>query len=187
MLCVLLSAGCARSPAAGAPLARLPGVPAQLNGWRMVSSGTMQGAPPTDTIYRFVDSTSQRISVIRYPVPPDIRALADTSQWVDVEGRKFERVQELLVQRGSLQSSRVAYMRTVPLQVGSRTVQEFAAAMVVRIRGKSFVDLEYLYLVGDTFLKIRATVPEESERKDIPAFARDLVRRFVTPPTQSGS
>ncbi|MGH7638687.1 MAG: hypothetical protein ACREOK_13650 [Gemmatimonadaceae bacterium] len=139
----------------------------------------MRGAPATDTIYRFVDSTSQRISVIRYPVPPDIRAIADTSKWVDVEGRKFEQVQELLVQRGTLQSSRVAYMRTVPLQLGGREVHEFAATMVVRIRDKSFVDLEYLYLVGDTFLKIRATVPEESERNDIPAFARDLVRRLA--------
>lgn len=147
----------------------------------------MQGAPPTDTIYRFVDSTSQRISVIRYPVPPDIRATADTSKWVDIEGRKFERIQEILVQRGRLQASRVAYMRTVPLQLGNREVQEFAAAMVVRIRDTSFVDLEYLYLVGDKFLKFRATVPEGPDRNDIPAFARDLVRLLVTPTSQSGS
>lgn len=174
-------AGCALSGAPDPEIAVVrPAMPAQLGPFRLVSRDTLRGAA-TDSIYRYTDSTSRvRVSVIRYDVPPDVRVGTDTARWLEGEGRKFEAIQPLLVERGVLEGYEVAFAKLGALRFGADSVSEFATAVAVRMRGKPFADLQYLYVIDGRFLKIRATVPpDNAARSEVPIFARELARRLI--------
>src|SRR4051812_42358708 len=63
-------------------------IPVRVGRFRLISSRPVTDLP-TDTIYRFSDSSSTGISVFRYAIPPDVRVGTDSSAWLDKEGAKF--------------------------------------------------------------------------------------------------
>jgi hypothetical protein len=69
----------------------------------------------------------------------------------------------------------VAFSDPDSVQVDGRVLHGHATAAVTKKAGRVSVELQYLYLLGDTFVKVRGTVPADNwEKTDVPNFARQL-------------
>jgi hypothetical protein len=125
--------------------------------------------------YRFTNGSRTRVTVFVYPVPADVRVSESPQDWVTREGEKFPQTFPMGVERGWYEDYRLAFARPDPLTVDTLVIPGYVVAAATRARGEVRVELEYLYLVRDTFTKVRATVPEQGwERTDVPVFAKDL-------------
>jgi hypothetical protein len=174
----------ASAPAAAAPpaAALMPAkdaaMPEQVGSYRLTERAAVSGFP-MDSLYRFRDSSRINLSVIRYAGTDQPRLAAD-SQTVAAEGAKFAAVQQLLVERGAIQSFEVAFAGTSMISLGGVRIPEHATAVAVRSRGRVGVELQYLYVVGGKFLKVRASLPEDGwQSSDVPRFAREVARQLL--------
>ena len=184
VLCVVVAA-CGKQPASSAPtpiaqsVATPVGIPASVGRFRLVETRPVNGLP-TDTIYRFTDSTKINISVIRYAVPADVKIGSDSSVWLEREGAKFAAIQPILRQRDVIQAFEIKLQKTASVQLGSVPVAEHLSVVQTRARYGVFNELEYLYVIGGRFLKVRISEPETGATKsDSPMFARELARQVL--------
>ena len=101
---------------------------------------------------------------------------ADPQKRTVREGEKFKAVQDILMSRGQVAAHLLAFSDTTRFAVGDSTILEHAVAMSTRYpNGSITVEMQYLYLIGGKFVKVRATVPEKGwEQTQVPQFAREL-------------
>lgn len=173
------------TPIPGVVAARLSGnlyarIPAELGAFKLTERTAINGIP-TDSLYRFRDSTRTNVSVIIYNVSPDAMQGADPQQWTSREGEKFRAVQAAQRERGKIADYVVAFSDTARLSVGSGSILEHSIASPTRFpNGNIAVEMQYLYLIDGKFVKVRATVPEQGwQRTGVPSFARALARRMA--------
>lgn len=131
---------------------------------------------PSDTLWRYADGRAQ-ISVIRYPIGPNVKVGADTAQWLEREGGAFLAVMPILQRRGEIESYSV---RLAQVQPGPNPPALEHLGIVLNVaRGKRTIETQYLYVIGGRFLKIRVTEPDDSAASPVQAFARTLAKRIA--------
>lgn len=186
---VSLLAIAACSPRAGAPPSPRPAaaadgpslrMPARVGDFELTERAAVEGLP-SDSVFRFSDGSATRLSVITYDVGEDVKVEPDSQKWTAAEGEKFRVVQEVRQSRGQIAAYVVAFSDTARVSAGDRALLEHAAGVPVRSRsGTVSVELQYLYLIGGKFVKVRATVPEPGwQQTTVPAFARELARHLA--------
>lgn len=194
VLVVLMSVvGCASSPTSAAPAGQQPSavssapsgnlyarVPAQVGAFRLTERAAVTGAS-TDSLYRFRDSSRTNLTVFIYDIAPDVRVEADSQKWTAREGGKFKEIQDIRVARGQIAAYVLAFSDTTRISVGEHNLLEHRTATPVRFpSGAVAVDMQFLYLVGGKFVKVRATIPEQGwEQTPVPSFARELALRLA--------
>jgi hypothetical protein len=171
----------ARPVPQSAGLARAVRMPDSVGTYRLVLTAPLNGAP-TDTIHRFVADGRTHISVIRYPVRNDVRVGADSVTWLEREGAKFVAVQQLLVQRGVIQSYEVKLSKRSSVPIGTDSLATYVSIIQTRRREGVLNEIEYLYVIGGKFLKIRASEIEAAQGNSLaPQFAGQLLRLLLLP------
>ena len=168
-------------PAAAAALSLYRYIPAQIGAFRLTQRAVVGGLP-TDSLFRYRDGSPTILTVIIYDVPGAIRVDADSQQWTRREGEKFRQIQDIQVQRGRIGAYEVAFSDTARFRVGPASLVEHSIATPVRYpNGVIAVDMQYLYLIGGKFVKVRATIPGNGwEQTRVPAFARELATRLAS-------
>ena len=177
------AAGPSRAPAVtAAPGSGLYGrIPAEIGAFKLTERAAI-GSEPTDSLFRFSDGSRTILTVFVYDVDADVKSDPDPQKWTAVEGEKFEAVQDIRVSRGAISSYAVAFSDTTRFAVGTQKILEHAISIPVRFpNGSVAVDLQYLYLIGGKFVKVRATIPEMGwQQTKVPSFARDLAHRLAS-------
>ncbi len=190
-LAAIASAGACARPST-APVAPISGVapaptgnlyariPAELGAFKLTERTAINGIP-TDSLYRFRDSTRTNVSVIIYNVSPDAMQGADSQQWTPREGEKFKAVQAARREQGKVADYVLAFSDTARFSVGPTSILEHSIAAPTRFpNGSIAVELQYLYLIGGKFVKVRATIPEPGwQQTRVPSFARALARHIA--------
>jgi hypothetical protein len=184
-LAVFASAiGCASAPAPAVPPAPAVNlyarIPSEIGAFKLTERGIVRGLP-TDSLFRFSDGSRTILTVIIYDVAADVKVDADSQKWTPREGEKFKLVQAIRRDRGQLSDFTLAFSDTTRFAVGARHVLEHAIAMPTRYpSGMITVEMQYLYLIGGKFLKVRATIPQQGwEETKVPSFARELAIRMA--------
>ncbi|CAN5892232.1 hypothetical protein BH11GEM2_BH11GEM2_00960 [soil metagenome] len=136
---------------------------------------------PTDSLFRFRDSSKTNLSVIIYDIPADVRVDSDSQKWTLREGEKFKAVQDVLKSRGQIAAYTLAFSDTIRFTVDARGILEHSIAGSVRFpNGAIAVELQYLYLIGGKFVKVRGTIPAQGwQQTRAPSFARELAVRMA--------
>lgn len=152
-------------------------IPSQVGHYRLTRVEAVKYLP-ADTLYRFTDGSASILTVIRYSIPEDVKIDADSQVWTTREGEKFERIQQVLLGRGSIESYRTFLSHAQSVELADTRLMEHATVLATRRQGTSTMDFQYLYLVGGRFLKVRGTFfGEQWQTSEFPAFARELARR----------
>ncbi|MEX1186227.1 MAG: hypothetical protein WEA80_06530 [Gemmatimonadaceae bacterium] len=170
-----------RSSVSPAPIANVHArVPAQVGEFKLTERAAVGGAP-ADSLYRFRDSSRTNLTVFIYEIAADVRVEADSQQWTAREGGKFKEIQDIRVARGQIAEYVLAFSDTTRIAVGEHNILEHRMATPVRFpSGAVAVDMQFLYLVGGKFIKVRATIPEQGwEQTRVPSFARELALRLA--------
>lgn len=151
-----------------------PVMPDSLRSFRLVGRRILGG---TDSVWRYTDGRAQ-VSVIRYAIDPDVKVGADSVAWLEREGEKFLRVQEILRAQGQIDRFEV---RVAKVDVGPKPPgHEYVAVVSNTSRGTQTVEIQYLYLIGGRWLKVRVTEPEDgATASGAPQFARTLAQRVA--------
>lgn len=132
---------------------------------------------PRDSIYRYRDSSTAFVSLIRYAVTPDVRFDADSQAWTLREGDKFPEVQQVLLEAGRQDSNNLLVADSSQIDVGGRAISESMYAMAVTRMRVPTVEVQYLYLIGDRFLKVRGSFQSDQwDRSDIAEWAQASAR-----------
>ena len=175
-----LSPSPAQSAAAPAP-SLYAHIPAEIGDFKLTERSVVRGLP-TDSLFRYRDSSRSILTVIIYDVPAEVRVDADSQQWTYREGERFKLIQDIQRQRGRLRDYELAFSDTLRLQVGAQSfVQHAIATRGTYASGAKAVDMQYLYLIGGKFVKVRATIPgQEWQQTQIPTFARELAVRLAS-------
>jgi hypothetical protein len=155
-------------------------VPDRVGDFALTERTAIAGSP-NDSAFRFSDGSATRLSVIQYDVDEDVKIGPDSQKWIVGEGEKFQAVQEIRRNRGQIASYVVVFTDTTRLSVGDRERLEHSTGVSVRLRNDAVVvELQYLYLIGGKFVKVRATVPEQGwQQTEVPTFARELARHLA--------
>lgn len=185
--------GCASSPTSASPAGARPSavspaptasvyarVPAQVGEFRLTERASVSGAPG-DSLFRFRDSSRTNLTVFIYEIGADVRVEADSQLWTAREGGKFKEIQDIRVARGQIAEYVLAVSDTSRIGIGRYDILEHWMATPVRFpSGAIAVDMQFLYLVGGKFIKVRATIPEQGwEQTRVPSFARELALRLA--------
>ena len=150
-------------------------VPTRVGRYSLNPPDATAGAASGDTPYRFSDGSQTRVTVFVYAVPADVRQGDEPQTWVTAEGAKFVQVLGIGVERGWYDDFRVAYSDPQPVVRDTLSIPGYEVAAATRSRGRVSLELEYLYFVHGSFVKVRATVPERgSTETDVPRFAEQL-------------
>ena len=179
----LFAAACSSGGAApaSAPVPAPSGeVPRQIGRFALVQRSPLT-APGTGTIYRFRDSTAINLSAIVYDLTDEEVARNSTaSARVKAEGEKFLEILPIQVRRGVYDTYHVLLVRPDSVVIGRVTAPGVIATASVEQRGQTGYELQYLYLIDRTFVKIRASVPASAwPRTDLDSFATELVMALV--------
>ena len=158
-------------------------IPSEVEGFKLTAREAVTGAP-TDSLFRFRDSSATNLTVFVYDVDANVKVDADSQKWTPREGEKFKAVQEIQRSRGRIAAFSVAFSDTTRFAAGERSILEHSIAIPVRFpNGAVAVEFEYLYLIEGKFVKVRATVPQEGWQKThVPVFARALATRMARAP-----
>jgi hypothetical protein len=156
------------------------GIPSEIGAFKLTERTAVRGLA-TDSIFRYRDGSRTILSVIIYNVPDGVRVDADSQKWTAREGDKFKRVQDLYVSRGQLAAYTVAFSDTTRFPAAGHNILEHSIATPVRFpNGAIAVELQYLYLIGGKFIKVRATIPQAGwEQTNVPSFARETAQSIV--------
>ena len=164
----------AQSASRPTPQSRFPDT---LDGFRFTASDSIPQRDGGGWLYRYSGRSGEYVTVFLYPIPDDVKATPDSSQWVLMEGRKLAQVMPIQVQRGRYDAYEVAFEDRQPVVTGRDTIPGFVAGIATRTRGVIHLEMEYVYLVHGWFLKVRATMPEKDwQQTRIALFAQDFVR-----------
>jgi hypothetical protein len=157
-------------------------IPAQIGAFKLTERAAVRGAP-ADSLFRYKDGSPANLSVFIYDADADRQNDADPQLRTAREGEKFKAVQDILMSRGQIAAHRVAFSDTTRLTVGTGTLLEHAIGLGTRHpNGAITVELQYLYLIGGKFVKVRATIPEKGwEQANVPQFARELALHMAGP------
>lgn len=169
------------SEATSGPAANLSArIPAEIGAFRLTERTAVRGAP-TDSLFRFSDGSRTILSVIIYDVGADVKVDTDSQKWTAREGEKFKEIQDIRVKRGQLAAYVLSFSDTTRFAVGDRSMLEHAIGTPIRLpNGAIAVDLQYIYLIGGKFVKVRATVPEPGwQQSEVTSFPRELARRMA--------
>jgi hypothetical protein len=193
---IVFAFGCASAPGKSAPVASRPAavppsapavnlsarIPAQIGTFKLTERAAVRGAP-ADSLFRYKDGSPTNLSVFIYDADADSQNDADPQLRTVREGEKFKAVQDILMSRGQIAAHRVAFSDTTRLTVGTGTLLEHAIGLGTRHpNGAITVELQYLYLIGGKFVKVRATIPEKGwEQANVPQFARELALHMAGP------
>lgn len=170
-------------PAASHPAAaerRFAGVPDRVGDFALTERSAIEGLSG-DSLFRFSDGSTTNLSVIVYDVSDDVKVDPDPQKWTAVEGEKFGAVQEVRRRRGQIADYVVSFSDTARVPVAGGTLLEHSVGVPVRSpAGAISVELQYLYLIGGKFVKVRATIPEQGwQQSNAPTFARELARHLA--------
>lgn len=156
------------------PASTGPVMPDSLLNYRLVGRRILGGR---DSLWRYTDGRAQ-VSVIRYVIDQDVQVGTDSVAWLEREGQKFLRVQAILREQGRIDRFEV---RMSKLEQGPKPPEHEHIAVVTNTsRGKQTVEMQYLYLVGGRWLKVRVTEPDDgATSSSAPLFARSLARRVA--------
>src|SRR5688572_21370477 len=151
-------------------------IPSQIGAFKLTERASVRGLP-ADSIFRFSDGSKTYVSVIVYDVTTD-GGDNDTQKWVALEGEKFREAQDVRRKQGLIAAYVMGYSDTTRFMVGSRNLLEHKIAMPTRYpNGSITVEMQYLYLIDDKFVKVRGTIPEQGwQETRVPVFARELAR-----------
>lgn len=154
-------------------------IPSQIGAFKLTERSSVRGLP-ADSIFRFSDGSKTYLSVIVYGVTTD-GGDNDTQKWVALEGEKFKEAQDIRQKRGQISAYVMGYSDTTRFMVGSRNLLEHTIAMPTRYpNGSITVEMQYLYLIDNKFVKVRGTIPEHGwQQTGVPSFARELARRMA--------
>jgi hypothetical protein len=193
---IVFAFGCASAPGKSAPVASRPAavppsapavnlsarIPAQIGTFKLTERAAVRGAP-ADSLFRYKDGSPTNLSVFIYDADADSQNDADPQLRTVREGEKFKAVQDILMSHGQIVAHQLAFSDTTRLRVGASTILEHAVAMPTRYpNGSITVEMQYLYLIGGKFVKVRATVPEKGwEQAHVPQFARELALHMAGP------
>lgn len=177
------SAGSAPAPSvvvtAAADSAGGLALPTVIGEWRLVDAEAVRG-DGAGGLYRFSDGSSARVSVIVYPVPHDVLVESTPDARVQREGRKFQQALELLARRGTYEGIAMAYADSDSVVARGVPVPGYSAAAAAMRGGRTTVELQYIYIIGSRFLKVRATLPERGwQDSTVPRFAEELARTLA--------
>jgi hypothetical protein len=158
---IALLVGCASAPSpAPAPvLANVYArIPSELAGFKLTERSTVRGMP-SDSLFRFRDTTQVRLTVIVYNVPADARdANLDLSTMR--EGENFRTVQAAQKARGVISDYTEPVSDTTRIPAGKGRI--FVHFVVVPTRWPNAtvtVETQHLYVIAGKFVKVRATIP----------------------------
>ena len=154
-------------------------IPSQVGAFKLTERTTVRGMP-ADSIFRFSDGSKTYLSVIVYDVTTD-GGDNETQKWVAIEGERFREAQDIRQKRGQIAAYVMAYSDTTRFMVGSRNLLEHHIAMPTRYpNGAITVEMQFLYLIDNKFVKVRGTIPEQGwQQTRVPSFARELARRMA--------
>jgi hypothetical protein len=175
----LLAAACSSGAAApaSAPSPTPAGeVPRQIGQFALVQRAPLS-APAVGTIYRFRDSTAINLSVITYDLSSDDATRNATAPArVKAESELFLQILAIQMRRGVYDTYHVLLVRPDSVVVGRVVTPGMIATASVEERGRAGYELQYLYLINRTFVKIRVSVPGTLwPRPDLDGFATELV------------
>ena len=157
-------------------------MPKQIGAFRMIERHEMQPSG-TGTMHRFRDSTAVNLSVILYDATSrrDERG-ADPRALVENEGRLFAEVLEIQLRRRVYRSYAPIVARYDSVVVGQGIVPGFfVAASAIHPGGRKSYEVQYMFLIGDMFVKVRVTIPEENwPRPDLESFVNSLVTTLAS-------
>jgi hypothetical protein len=149
------------------------------------------GTTPVDSIYRFSDGSPALVSAFRYDLPSDARKRGEAVAWTQRQGALFKEAQSIFLARREIDAFRVAFDTSQFVAVPADSVFEHSIAIAVRRRGVAYMEVQYVYLVCDGFLKLRGTFASEAwPRSEFPAFAREVMRiarRSAVPSRANGA
>jgi hypothetical protein len=112
--------------------------------------------------------------VFLYPAD-SAAAVREPQQVVEQEGQLFLESLPIGVQRGWYDSYSIAFSEPDSLDVDGRLLVGRSTAAATKGAGRITVQLQYLYLLGTRFVKVRASVPAEGwQNTDVPRFAHEL-------------
>lgn len=154
-------------------------IPEEARGYRLTAVEPVRGAP-AESLYRFAppDTSETRVTVFVYDVPADVRGNDSRQEWANREGKKFQTVLDIQFVRGVYTDMRVAFATPDTITSGTAAVPGFMTVAAVAMRGRKYVEWEFVMLVSDQFLKVRATTPAEKwSVSDVRLFAGELVTR----------
>ena len=191
---IVFAFGCASAPAKPPAVASQPAavppsapavnlfarIPAQIGAFKLTQRAAVSGAP-ADSLFRYKDGSPTNLTVFIYDADADGHPDLDAPTRTAREGEKFKAVQDILMSRGQISAHQMAFSDTTRVTVGQSTILEHAVAMPTRYPdGAITVEMQYLYLIGGKFLKVRATVPEKGwQETQVPQFARELALRMA--------
>lgn len=157
--------------------------PADVRGFRLSSAEQLPGTP-VESVYRYAPPTPSRarVSAFRYVVPDSVLGTLTRQEWADRESRSFGTVMAIMKQRGQYDTVEVAMMEPGPVVRDGMTVPGSFAVAGVRQRGVALFEFQFVYGVGDRFLKVRATMPAaELQTSGIREFAEELAWQVGAP------
>ena len=171
--------GTAERAADGAALERR--VPTALGAYRRVGRELLPGS--AGTAFRFRDTSALNLTVVLYAPDADALALYPTPVALLVyEDVKFARAMELQARRGAIANYQLLVTRPDSVLAGSRVVPGHLSVASGAYRARPMMELQYLYLVDATFVKVRATVPQASwPRGDLVPAVEQLVAALASP------
>ena len=175
---LVVALACApKKPPSVFPASVGPGIPTSLHGFRLIKTEQIPERDGGGQLYRFSDETPVQLTVFLYAIPSDVQQ-GDSTNWVLLEGAKFEQVLPIQVERGRYDTYQMAFAQPEPVVSEGDTIPGHVAAAGTRSGQTISMQLQYLYLIRGQFLKVRATLPGDSwQRAPVPRFAHDLARR----------
>lgn len=183
MVCLVLPLACQRAAAtrpAGNPVSPASAMPTELGQFRLTEQRTLGDG---GRLYRYRDTSTVFLTVFRYPITAAAaqRSLdpAARARW---EGENFLRLLPIQQQRGIYTTYQLVVSRPDSVRVASRIVPGHMLAVSTLRRAQPEYELQYVYLLGDDFVKVRATIPAAKwPRADLPELVSALVTRLARP------
>lgn len=149
--------------------------------FRLVRTSAIEGFP-TDSSFRYADSTGFYVSVFRFPIRDDVKTGADSLKWLEKEGDKFFAIQGILRSRGVIDSSVIAHRSVIPIYPQGPPVVQHVAAVQQYSRRGTMTEVEYLCIIGGRFFKIRGSEPQREEGMSPTAQFSAAIVRYMTRP-----
>ena len=153
-------------------------LPDTVVGYVLGKSAPVEGSPES-TAYSYENGSTGWITVFIYPRQIRGRS-ADSRTALTEEGRGLFEMLPVGVQRGRWDDYVESHSAPDSVMVNGGVTLGNETAAVTKLRGAVSVQMQYVYLLGSHFVKVRATVPSDDwEKSGVPAFASALIARLA--------
>jgi len=167
-------------PSVTEPAQSCPVIPPSVEDYGLTETNVFEN-PEDGQSYRFSGPPHENVSVFVYPIGADVQSSGqDEQEWVNAEGAKFQQMFPIGVQRGWYDTFELAFAHPEPLSIAGREVPGFTAAAATRRGQNVTLELQYLYVICDRFVKVRGTL--EAGRwaeSTLPSFSKALAGRLA--------